>query len=50
MGAALARLEATVVLGMLLEQTSWIDATSVGPWLPSVLVRRRSGMELAIRR
>ncbi|MCV7063589.1 cytochrome P450, partial [Mycolicibacterium vaccae] len=42
-GAALARLEARVVLGMLLDRTSWIEATDVGEWLPSILVRRDSG-------
>jgi cytochrome P450 family 144 len=48
-GAALARMEASVVLGMLLEQTTWIDATAVGPWLPSVLVRRRRSLELVVQ-
>lgn len=48
-GAALARLEARVVLGMLLEQTTWIDATDVGRWLPSILVRRRERLRLALR-
>ncbi|OBK97788.1 cytochrome [Mycobacterium sp. 1245499.0] len=48
-GAALARLEAHIVLRMLLERTSWIDATDVGEWLPSVLVRRRERLQLAVR-
>ena len=48
-GAALARLEATVVLRGVLARTSWIDAVEVGPWLASVLVRRRSRLELAVR-
>jgi len=47
-GAALARLEATVVLGALLERTRWIEATEIGPWLPSVLVRRRSALRLVV--
>ncbi len=46
-GAALARLEARIVLGMLLERTSWIDAVDVGEWLPSILVRRRKRLEIA---
>lgn len=48
-GAALARLEAHIVLRMLLERTSWIDATDVGDWLPSILVRRRERLQLAVR-
>ncbi|HNM83033.1 MAG TPA: cytochrome P450, partial [Mycobacterium sp.] len=48
-GAALARLEAQVVLRALLERTSWIDADEFGPWLPSVLVRRRSRLPLTVR-
>jgi cytochrome P450 family 144 len=48
-GAALARLEARIVLGMLLERTSWIDAADVGDWLPSILVRRRERLQLAVR-
>ena len=39
-GAALARLEATIVLGQLLERTSKVMAADVGKWLPSLLVRR----------
>jgi cytochrome P450 len=49
MGAALARLEARVVLRMLLDSTTWIEATDVGPWLPSILVRRRQHLKLAVR-
>jgi cytochrome P450 family 144 len=45
-GAALARLEARIVLGMLLERTSWIEAADVGDWLPSILVRRRERLEI----
>jgi cytochrome P450 family 144 len=48
-GAALARLEARVVLGMLLERTNWIEAADVGDWLPSILVRRRKHLQLAVR-
>ena len=48
-GAALARLEARIVLGMLLERTSWIDAVDVGDWLPSILVRRRERLQLAVQ-
>jgi cytochrome P450 family 144 len=48
-GAALARLEARIVLGMLLKRTTWIDAIDVGEWLPSILVRRREHLRLAVR-
>jgi cytochrome P450 family 144 len=48
-GAALARLEAQIVLRTLLERTSWIEATDVGDWLPSILVRRLNRLELAVR-
>ncbi len=48
-GAALARLEAHIVLRMLLARTSWIDATEIGEWLPSILVRRRECLRLAAR-
>ena len=48
-GAALARLEARVVLRMLLERTDWIDAAEVGAWLPSILVRRLDQLTLAVR-
>ena len=48
-GAALARLEAAVVLRRLLDRTSWIDAADVGPWLPSILVRRRSRLGLTVQ-
>jgi cytochrome P450 len=49
LGAALARLEAATVLPMLLERTTWFDAVDVGPWLPSVLARRREYLTLAVR-
>lgn len=48
-GAALARLETHIVLGMLLDRTSWIEATDVGEWLPSILVRRRERLRLTVR-
>lgn len=48
-GAALARLEAHIVFRMLLEQTAWIDTVDIGPWQPSILVRRRERLQLAIR-
>ena len=47
-GAALARLEAEIVLRAVLDRTSRIDAADVGPWLPSILVRRREHLELAV--
>src|SRR5262249_41381291 len=48
-GAALARLEAQIVLRMLLNRTTWIEATDIGEWLPSILVRRLKRLELAAR-
>jgi cytochrome P450 len=48
-GAALARLEAQIVLGMLLDRTSWIDPIDVGRWLPSILVRRLEHLELTVK-
>jgi len=45
-GAALARLEAKVVLGQLLERTSRIEAEDRGQWLPSLLVRRLERLQL----
>ncbi|OBK50842.1 cytochrome P450 [Mycobacterium sp. 1081908.1] len=47
-GAALARLEAQIVLRKLLERTAWIEAIDVGDWLPSILVRRRKSLRLAV--
>lgn len=47
-GAALARLEATVVLGQLLQRTTWVDAAQTGRWLPSLLVRRLEHLHLAL--
>jgi cytochrome P450 family 144 len=48
-GAALARLEAQIVLRLLLERTSTIEAADVGQWLPSILVRRLERLELAVK-
>lgn len=48
-GAALARLEARIVLGQLLEHTSTIEAAEVGRWLPSLLVRRLERLQLACK-
>jgi hypothetical protein len=47
-GAALARLEAQIVLRLLLDRTSEIEAVDVGGWLPSILVRRLEHLELAV--
>ncbi len=47
-GAGLARLEARLVLSMLLERTGWLDAAEVGPWLPSMLTRRLERLELSV--
>jgi len=47
-GAALARLEAQIVLRMLLEQTEWVQADDVGQWLPSILVRRLDHLKLVV--
>lgn len=47
-GAALARLEATIVIGKLLNRTSHIDAAETGRWLPSLLVRRLDKLELRV--
>lgn len=47
-GAALARLEARVVIGELLKRTSHIEAADVGRWPPSLLVRRLERLEISI--
>jgi cytochrome P450 family 144 len=47
-GAALARLEARIVLGRLLERTARFAATKTGRWLPSLLVRRLEHLELDV--
>ncbi|OBF29284.1 cytochrome [Mycobacterium sp. ACS1612] len=49
-GAALARLEAQIVLREVLDRTSWIGVVDAGPWLPSVLVRRREHLRLRVGR
>jgi cytochrome P450 len=46
-GAALARLEAQIVIGQLVERTSHIEAAETGRWLPSLLVRRLERLQLA---
>jgi cytochrome P450 len=48
-GAPLARLEAQIVLGAVLDLTSRIEAVDVGRWLPSILVRRREHLDLAVQ-
>jgi cytochrome P450 len=48
-GAALARLEAKIVLGDLLSRTSRIEPAATGRWLPSLLVRRLEHLELVVR-
>ncbi len=45
-GAALARLEARIVIGELLTRTSHIGLAEAGRWLPSLLVRRLERLEL----
>jgi cytochrome P450 len=47
-GAALARLEARIVLRLLLDRTTVIEAADVGHWLPSLLVRRLERLELTV--
>jgi cytochrome P450 family 144 len=47
-GAALARLEARMVLRILLDRSTAIETVDVGPWLPSLLVRRLERLELAV--
>ena len=47
-GAALARLEARIVIGKLLSRTSHIEATETGRWLPSLLVRRLERLTLNV--
>lgn len=45
-GAALARLEARIVIGELLARTAHIGIGEAGRWLPSLLVRRLERLEL----
>ena len=47
-GAALARLEARLVLETVLAQSSWITAADVGRWLPSILVRRLERLDIEV--
>jgi len=48
-GAALARMEARIVIGHLLENTEFFEAAETGQWLPSLLVRRLESLHLAVR-
>lgn len=47
-GAALARLEATIVLRQLLERTTLVQAAETARWLPSLLVRRLDHLKLTL--
>ena len=47
-GAALARLEAKIVIGELLRRTSHFEVADAGRWLPSLLVRRLERLELTV--
>lgn len=47
-GAALARMEARIVIGRLLARTTWFDAVDTGRWLPSLLVRRLEHLQLRV--
>lgn len=48
-GAALARMEARIVIGQLLQRTTWLEASETGRWLPSLLVRRLEKLEISAR-
>lgn len=47
-GAALARLEARIVIDHLLRHTSWVHTGVAGRWLPSLLVRRLGELQLTM--
>ena len=47
-GAALARLEARIVIGQLLERTTHFEAADTGRWLKSLLSRRLERLELKV--
>ena len=47
-GAALARLEARIVIGQVLDRTRRIEIRETGRWLPSLLVRRLERLELEV--
>ena len=47
-GAALARMEARILIGRLLERTTWFEAPTTGRWLPSLLVRRLEHLDLTV--
>ncbi|MDY6997197.1 MAG: cytochrome P450 [Actinomycetota bacterium] len=48
-GAALARMEARIVLEHLLANTEWFEAADTARWLPSLLVRRLESLPLQVR-
>ncbi|MGB8403580.1 MAG: cytochrome P450 [Mycobacterium sp.] len=47
-GAALARTEARIAIGTLLEGTAWFDMAAA-QWVPSIMVRRHQRLELRYR-
>jgi cytochrome P450 len=47
-GASLARLEARILIGLLLERTTHFEAIDTGRWLPSLLSRRLERLELRV--
>jgi cytochrome P450 len=47
-GATLARMEARIVIGQLLERTSHLGLSEAGRWLPSLLVRRLERLGLTV--
>lgn len=47
-GAALARFEARIVLNAVLDRVNTLNPVELGPWLPSMLVRRRRYLRLAV--
>lgn len=47
-GAAVARLEARILIGELLTRTTHIEARGTGRWLPSLLARRLERLELTL--
>lgn len=47
-GAALARLEARIVIGQLLERTTHFETVDTGRWLKSLLARRLERLELDV--
>jgi cytochrome P450 family 144 len=47
-GAALARLEARIVIDALLDNTTHVEIAEMGRWLPSLLVRRLEHLQLTV--